>query len=496
MTIQNRLDNCPWYQFILPLVFFLAGLSIIHFYGCFEFDPDEGINLMKAWLLENDYQLYVEIWNDQPPILTHLLASTFSFFEPSVNLSRSLILVFSTILLWQTWLVLYLLGGVLHAYIGCLFLLVAPNYWKLSVSVMVGLPCITGAMGAILSIILWHSSKKSIWLIVSALLLSLSVLTKLFTFFIAPIIVVGIILERIFSKKKISWQQKLQLPALWIVIFSGFSLLILLSSIGINNVHLLLENHTNARSIEAFQNIALGDSLRNDYRLFLVGFTVWGSIIACQRKQWRVLYFGAWSIIAYSLLVNHRPVWYHQVLLLHIPAIVMVGYAMGEILTTAISSGKSYFRFNGRIILALFTVAVFYAAILLIGEQTQTTAKEINSWRKACNSEIQTTSLDRQFLAEITRVGSKTDWIITDSPIFAFRAGMLVPPATAVLSRKQLETGNITEEELIDIIERYQPEQVFFKRFDWSEVTKFLDRSYYLKQQADNFRLYVRNDLR
>ena len=493
MTIRHRLDNCPWYQFVLPSVFCLAGSSIIYFYGCFEFDPDEGINLMKAWLLDNDYQLYGVIWNDQPPILTHLLASTFSLVEPSVNLARSLILVCSTILLWQTWLVLYLLGGVLHAYIGCLFLLIAPNYWKLSVSVMVGLPCITGAMGAILSIILWHTSKKNIWLIVSALLLSLSVLTKLFTFFIAPIIVVGIILERMFSKEKISWQQKLQPFALWIAIFTGFSSLILLFLVGIDNVHLLVENHTDARSIEAFQNIALKHSLRNDYRLFLVGFTVWGSIIACQRKQWQVLYFGAWSIIAYSLLVNHRPVWYHQVLLLHIPAIVMVGYAMGEILTTAINSRRSYFRSKGRIILALFTVAVFYAAILLIGEQTRTTAKEINSWRKACNSMVQTTSLDRQFLTEITRLGSKTDWIVTDSPIFAFRAGIPVPPSTAVLSRKQLETGSITEEELIDIIEQYQPEQIFLKRFDWSEVSTFLDRDYQLVKQTNNFRLYVRN---
>lgn len=493
MTIRNRLDNCPWYHFVLPVVFFLAGASIIYFYGCFEFDPDEGINLMKAFLLDNDYPLYREIWNDQPPILTHLLASTFSVFKPSVNLARSLILVFATVLLWQTWLVLYLLGGVLHAYIGCLFLLIAPNYWKLSVSVMVGLPCITLAMGAVLSIILWHASKRSIWLIVSALLLSLSVLTKLFTLFLAPIIVVGMILEPIFRKTKVSWQQKLQPPILWIFVFLGFSLLILLSLVGIDNVHFLVENHTSARSIEAFQNIALRHSLRNDYRLFLVGFTVWGSIIACQRKQWQLLYFGAWSIMAYSLLVNHKPVWYHQVLLLHIPAIAMVGYAMGEIITTAIRSGRSYLRFNGRIILALFTVAVFYAAILLIGEQTKTTAKEINSWRQACNSKILTTSLDRQFLNEIDRSASETDWIVTDSPIFAFRAGIPVPPSTAVLSRKQLETENITDEELITIIEQYQPKQVFFKRFDWTQVTNLLEPNYQLVKQTDNFRLYIRN---
>ena len=491
MTVRHRLNNLPWYQFVLPLLFCGAGASIIYFYGCFEFDPDEGINLMKAYLVANDYQLYREIWNDQPPILTHLLASAFGIVEPSVNLSRSLILVFSTVLLWQTWLVLCLLGGVLHAYIGCLFLLIAPNYWKLSVSVMVGLPCITLAMTALLGVVLWHSTRKNIWLVVSASCLSLSILTKLFTFFLAPLILIGILLDRAASKK-ISWQ-RLQAPVLWLIVFSGCSLLILLSLVGIDNIHLLIDNHTSARSIAAFQDMALSRSLRNDYRLFLVGFTVWGTIIACQRKQWQVLYFSAWSFIAYSLLVNHRPIWYHQVLLLHIPAIVMVGYAMGEIITTAVRSPRSYLRFNGRIVLALFTVAVFYSAVLLIGEQTKTTAREISSWQKACNSKTIVTSLDRQFLAPIAGSSSQINWLVTDSPIFAFRAGIPVPPATAVLSRKQLETGNITEEQLIDIIQQYQPEQVFFKRFGWSEVTDFLQQNYQLVRQTDNFRLYVRD---
>ena len=449
---------------------------------------------MKAWLLDSDYQLYREIWNDQPPLLTHSLASAFSIIEPSINLARGLILLFATALLWQTWLVLYLLGGILHAYIGCLFLLIAPNYWKLSVSVMVGLPCITLAMGALLSIILWHSTRKNLWLIISALLLSLSVLTKLFTLFLAPIVVIGIILDRTRSTK-ISWRQKLQAPALWIAVFLGFSLLILLSLVGIENIHLLVENHTNARSIEAFQDIALRHSLRNDYRLFLVGFTVWGTIIACQRQRWQMLYFGAWSIVAYSLLVNHRPIWYHQLLLLYLPAIVMVGYAMGEIITMALRFGNSYLRFNWRIVLALFTLAVSIAAVLLIGEQTKTTAKQMKFWQTACNQNAISTSWDRQFFNEITQYSPKTNWIVTDSPIFAFRAGIPVPPSTAVLSRKQLETGNITEEQLIDIIERYQPEQIFFKRFDWSGLNDFLAQNYRLTKQIDNFRLYIRDNI-
>ncbi|MEM7757671.1 MAG: hypothetical protein AAF298_06070 [Cyanobacteria bacterium P01_A01_bin.40] len=494
MTNQNSLKSSPWFQIVLPLLFFLGGSSIIYWYGCFEFDPDEGINLMKAFLLNSDFRLYQDIWNDQPPLLTHILASWFKLLEPSVNLSRSLILIFSTILLWQTWLILYLLGGVLHAYIGCLFLLIAPNYWKLSVSVMVGLPCITLATGAILSIILWHANHKRRWLIISALCLSLSVLTKLFTLFIAPLIVLGIVSDRARQMRKASWSQKLKLPVLWLLIFAGFGLLMLILLVGVDNLHLLLNNHLSARNVEAFQNMALRHSLRNDYRLFLIGFTVWGSIIAYQRRQWQVFYFAAWSIIAYSLLVKHRPIWYHQVLLLHVPAIIMVGYALGNIITTALRSGRTYFRFNPRIILAFFTLVVFYCAILLIGEQTKTTSKEINYWSRACNSNIIATSLDQQFLTAIEQSSPSSDWLVTDSPIFAFRAGMLVPPSTAVLSRKQLETGNITEEQLIEVIKQYQPQQVLFKRFGWSSVINFLEQDYRLQKQQDNFRLYMKTE--
>ncbi len=490
MTISQKFNKSFWFQFILPLFFFLGGLNTIYAYGCFEFDPDEGINLMKAFLLNDGYQLYQEIWNDQPPILTHLLASIFSVFGSKVELARSLILIFSTLVLWQTWLIFSLFGGILHACIGLLFLLISPNYLKLSISVMVGLPCIALAMGAILSIIWWHSTHKTIWLIISALLLSLSILTKLFTFFLAPIIVIGIVLDRAKNLKKASWQKKLRSPILWIVIFCSFSLLILLSFIGIDNIHLLLENHTSARNIDAFQNVALRHSLENDYQLFLGGLTIWGIVIAYQRQQWQIFYFVAWAITAYLLLSNHQPVWYHQVLLLHIPAIIMVGYAMGEIITTLFRG--LYLSANHRIISWFLSIAIIISSTLLVGEQTKTTFQSIKSWQKNCSPKIISISLDEQFLAEIARSKSQTNWMVTDSPMFAFRSGIPVPPSTAVLSMKQIETGNMSDRQLINIINQYQPEQILFKRFAWTEVTDFLAQNYRLQKQKDNFRLYIR----
>ena len=75
--------------------------------------------------------------------------------------------------------------------------------------------------------------------------------------------------------------------------------------------------------------------------------------------------------------------------------------------------------------------------------------------------------------------------------MFAFRAGILVPLSVAVISRKQIETFNIDDRQLINIINEYQPELVFLGRFEWRELTSFLNQKYQLKRQEQNFRLYV-----
>ena len=452
---------------------------------------------MKAFLLNNGYQLYREIWNDQPPLLTHILASSFNIFEPSVNLSRSLVLLFSTLLLWQTWIVLYLFGGIIHALVGSLFLIVSPHYLRLSISVMIGLPSLTLAMGAISTIILWHSTHKTRWLIFSALLLSMSILIKLFTFFLAPIIVLGIFLDRVFvnKSKRINWKKSLQLPILWTAIFACSTLLLLAFLVGYDHLYLLIDNHTSARAIAAFQNLSLNSSIEYSYGLFLCCLTFLGIVIACLRKQWKIIYFAAWLLTAFLLLLQHRPVWYHQLLLIHIPAIILVGYAIGEIITKVLQFRSLRLRFNQQIYLIIFSLVIFVSSILLISEQTKTTLGKIKYWHDSCGDKTPPSSLEYQFFTEIAESNAQTKWMVTDSPMFAFRAGIPVPPSTAILSRKQVETGNITDEQLIDVINKYQPEQVFLRRFEWSKVTNFLNENYQLKKQVKkqekNLKLYV-----
>jgi Dolichyl-phosphate-mannose-protein mannosyltransferase len=312
MIKRNQQKHRLLLHFAPSAIFLCWGLSIIYHFNIFELDPDEGINLMKAFLINHGYPLYQEVWNDQPPILTHILALEFSLFEPSVNLARVIILLFSVGLIWQIWLILYLFTGIVAALIGSLLLVISPHYLKLSISVMVGLPCLTLAMAAVLTIILWHRHKQIRWLIASALFLSLSILTKLFTFFLAPIIVLGILVEQAFDLKINNWQEKIQPIALWLIISLSFSSLLVSLFIGYENLELLINNHIYAKSITTFKDITLDDTIRANYKYFLFGLSSLGSFFACQNKHWQMIYFEAWFLTGFWLLSNHKPVWYHQ----------------------------------------------------------------------------------------------------------------------------------------------------------------------------------------
>ena len=110
------------------------------------FDVDEGINMMKAMLLAEGYPLYDQIWSDQPPLLTYVLAVAFRAFGYDANVARLVVLVFSVVLLWAAWRFLRVIGGVSCAFIGSLLIILLPHFVQLSVSAMVGLPAVALAM--------------------------------------------------------------------------------------------------------------------------------------------------------------------------------------------------------------------------------------------------------------------------------------------------------------------------------------------------------------
>jgi hypothetical protein len=97
--IKTRLARLPWHLAV-PLAFLVVMFLFYPFRERFEFDRDEGVNLMKAMLVEKGYSLYEEVWSDQPPLFTLMLAFVFRVFGLKVNLARLLVLGLACVLVW------------------------------------------------------------------------------------------------------------------------------------------------------------------------------------------------------------------------------------------------------------------------------------------------------------------------------------------------------------------------------------------------------------
>jgi hypothetical protein len=89
----------------------------------------------------------------------------------------------------------------------------------------------------------------------------------------------------------------------------------------------------------------------------------------------------------------------------------------------------------------------------------------------------------------------KTNWIMTDMPMYAFRVHRPVPPSVATFSSKRLATGSLTEEDILTAMREYRPEQVLMARFEIPTLEAYLQENYTLILSVEFFRLFIRNDL-
>jgi hypothetical protein len=88
-----------------------------------------------------------------------------------------------------------------------------------------------------------------------------------------------------------------------------------------------------------------------------------------------------------------------------------------------------------------------------------------------------------------------TNWIVTDVPMYAFRVHKPVPPNLATFSKKRLVTGSLTEDDILNSMREYHPEQVLIARFEIPSLEAYLRDNYTLILSVEFYRLFIRNDL-
>lgn len=467
--------------FHLLTIFLIAGFVLaIRFKPItqtFEFDYDEGFNLMKTLLYSQGFSLYTQIWNDQPPLFTVLLSFWFSLFGHSPFAARFLVLLFSAILLWCFYQIIRRELGTLPALVATFLLFTSWMYIRLSISVMIGIPSLSLAMVAIYLLNLYKEHPRQYLLILSGCFLALSLQTKLFTVFLIPLILFYIydfryqeIIQIKSQKKNLFYSVVLWCSSLGVIYLTiGW----LFQSIFYHNQ--VLQSHLNQPIKKGelfFNNLEyIGYMMRQDYDYLFLAFI--GVLAIFLKKQRNGLFPLTWFVASTLILFNHKPIWYHYYPLLSVPMCWLAAYGV-TLLLDAVS--KNFCSLNTKTLLFL-CLAVILLIVLVIATPTNARGKPPK------NSEV---------MQLVLKYKNSTKWVFTDRPIYAFHAGLPVPPEIAVMSYKRLNSGNLTTKELLAVLQNYRPEQIVLARWtsqikNDSQLMAYINKNYsntYIDQKS------------
>jgi hypothetical protein len=506
--------SLPWHLAV-PAFFFAVMFLYYPFREMFQYDRDEGVNLMKAMLVEDGYRLYDDIWSDQPPLFTYMLVAVFRVAGMEVNYGRLLVLVFSSILVWAGFQILRWVWGVPHAIAGVVLFFLLPWYLTLSVSVMIGLPSIALAMLALLALIRWHFTNRPIWLILSALAMGCSVMIKAFTVFLVPIYLLGILVEQYsqrrgeattFADRHEKAVHRLRLPkpglrqgsalrefmipaAIWLTAFSVLTGLLWLSLVGAGKLVQLFLPHLEAAKPGLFEGAEYSINVQLWQALPILGLSLIGVLFSLKNKRWLALYLLAWMAVAYLFLSQHSPVWYHHQLLITVPGTLLAAAAVGEGLRAI---GEMIRQRRFLVIRSFVTAASLLGFIYIVYSETPSLFNQLRDIPVWADIGPYKQSVFRR----MNRFAPQTHWVVTNLPMYAFRARLPVPPNMAVFTAKRIETGNLTEEEILETLQTYQPEEVLVNRLYFPSISQYLDENYRLVRSQHTFNLYIRNDVK
>jgi len=473
--------------YMIVAAFALVILLFFPFRFKFDFDPDEGIQLIKAFLYARGYALQTEIYSDQPPLLTVLLALLFRVLAPKVLVARLTVLAFSCLLLTACALYLKIFHGQMHYLVALLFLITLPRFPQLSVSVMIGLPSMALAMVSLLALGLWHRSGKSGWLLLSALALALSTLTKAFSLILVPILALAIFFSEVKRRHKGRLSVRAVWPAAaWLGIVVGAESVLLLTISGSKGWYQLVGVHLAAQG-ETFGGRRAQEVLGWTLPMLALGLVGgWRSLV---QRSWSGMCLLGWFACGLVALYVNQPAWWHQHILATIPAAMLAGITVAECILHLRSRGRVRWPLDRKDALSLLglLIAVGYLAFRIPDQLEAYKLKLPN-----VIDGIELSARDYQVLATMAKSDPDGGVIVTDSPMFAFRSQREVPPELAVFSQKRLSTGLLTEDQIIAAIREYKPKLVLFARFDLPKVRSFVQGQYRLIYAYYPFKLYLR----
>jgi 4-amino-4-deoxy-L-arabinose transferase-like glycosyltransferase len=475
---------------LIGVGFFVVVLLMGWWAGVFQYDTDEGLNLMKALLVARGYQLYNPIWSDQPPLYTLILAGIFKLVGPSLTAARLVSAAFGGLLVACLYDLLRKLVSVRAAIVGALFVVASAWFARLSYSAMIGLPSLALVMASFALMARWVLRPRWVTLIASALCMAAGVETKLFALVALPAAWVFLWL----GHPKEDLRSRIVALLAWTVVVLGLCLAIL-AAFGATS-HELVDTHRTASELRKHSLAPMALTLmRRDSDLVVLALLAVVVLVEDRRRNrdvpnaprrrwiWAIVPL-VWFACGAIVMQFHRPAWYHHSPLLAIPA----AWAGAIAIDALFDVRRERARLAG------------FATLLLIGFLGWQSVKLVLAGRRMFVHSQQREA--HRLTHALASRASETHWVFTDLPIYPLSVGLVEPPEVAVVSTKRRASGQLPDSLAVHVLDRYKPEQLLMGwRIRWGpSVTDDIAQHYRLVEEFSlggplPARLYVRDDL-
>jgi 4-amino-4-deoxy-L-arabinose transferase-like glycosyltransferase len=473
----------------------VAGLGVfLRCWGLARFDPsvfgneyDEGIRMAQLDLMHAGFQPLSQIYASQGPLLLDYFYPFYNTFGQDVLAARLAVTAASIACLAAVYLVGRLLRDPLAGLASLGLLATSPAMIDIARPALAEVPSL-GPACLSLWLAVRASSRRPIWLYLSAALFAFGLLLKPMVAPVAAPILVALApsWRRPVSRQQFEW-------ALTTATVTCLAIL----AIGPDRLwEQFVAYRQGATGLGALGNDAwsldtnwqqIRTVLPDDAALATLALAALPALFHCSPRY--AIVAGGWLLTTFVMLLVYSPLAEKHVAYL-IPSLALLGGG-------GLSAGRALLRTPRSAwrtaLLAPIGVACAFAVLSSFG-----TARA--AWRPSSpNRGTIAAGGDLQdALALATRVTNPTDFLVTDHPYLAHLAHRLIPPRLVDPSRTRILSGALTDQEAIQQTQAHQVRVVIY----WASRLQLLkrysawvDSEYTLVRLYDQNRaLYVRND--
>lgn len=195
-----------------------------------------------------------------------------------------------------------------------------------------------------------------------------------------------------------------------------------------------------------------------------------------------------WLGTALSIHLVHRPWWPYYYLHLAIPLAWLAGLAVGEAFGF-ITHSLNKVGFSLTVPKAWKTILICALTALPLARTLSRLEVNIKDLRQRPQVG------DSAIINRMKQHAATTQWVYCDNPIYAFHAGLPMPPELAVVTLKRFWSAQIDTAQIVETCGRRKVDQLLLgtPSLTNDEWTKFLTREFIEVYEQDNMTLLFKN---